>query len=133
MRPRTVVLGVALIVLAGCGGDGLKAVTHSGVTALIEGRTEGGMTAEVVGKLVVGQGGCLALATPDTAKPLPIVWPAGSKLAADGQSIEAGRSFRVGEQIRAGGGELSPPPQDPARPPACLSGIDTLVVISPEP
>ena len=72
---------------------------------MISTRSEGWMDAEVVGTLIVGPGGCFALDYENTIT--PVVWPKGSTLADDGQSIEISRSgptVRTGDVIEGGGG-----------------------------
>jgi hypothetical protein len=92
------------------------------------------MDAQVVGTLIVGPGGCFALDYESTIT--PVVWPKGSTLADDGQSVEISRSgptVRIGDDIEGGGGEFTSPHESTTYrdvPDECLTDYDAVVVLT---
>lgn len=97
---------VALVALSGCSGAGDLAVQRSGGSVMMASANEpdASMTAVVGGTLTPTDRGCLALGEQRTATPL--VFPYGSKLAADGQTVEVphGGLLRIGDEVTHGGG-----------------------------
>ncbi|MDO5727882.1 MAG: hypothetical protein Q4Q03_08160, partial [Bowdeniella nasicola] len=52
------------------------------------------------GKIVVGQGGCIAFVTiPDGGKPLPLIAPEGSRYDGRNQVSIDGKTYRFGELL----------------------------------
>ena len=108
--PQVLLLGLVVApLLGGCSGDeGIETQEHGGTTALVERRTDGGMDAGIGGELVRGQGGCLAMQSAGIQQ--VIIWPEGSRLHSDGQSIDVGDvTIRVGDTFSGGGGDISDP------------------------
>jgi hypothetical protein len=91
---------------------------------LVSGGGGQGSDAEVRGVVQVGAGGCLGIVSEGANKPIPVVWPEGSKLADDGKSIDLPDVglVRIGQAVSGGGGEISNPSGDRFAdvPPECL-------------
>ena len=119
--------GVCAVVtlLCACGGSAAVQVQqHGDTTALVSGDDGEGSDAEVRGRVQVGAGGCLGLASDSASEAVAVIWPQGSELADDGQSIEIPDvgQVRVGQYVSGSGGEISNPSGDrfAAVPPECL-------------
>ncbi|AXH96607.1 hypothetical protein DV701_11170 [Ornithinimicrobium avium] len=107
---RAGALTATVLMLSACGGSGAVDVQeHQGAIALVAKDSEQGSDAEIGGVLGLGPGGCLGLLTEGSDAPVPLVWPAGSKLSEDGTSVTVPGlgEVRPGQTVTGGGGEDS--------------------------
>ncbi|WP_454778459.1 hypothetical protein [Georgenia muralis] len=106
--------------------SGPSVVRAAGTTALISAEVDSVMDALLSGVVVRTNSGCLALEDP--AGELPVLWPHGTTVSADGRSVEVPGFGRVtvGDMVWSGGGfttgeQIAPPLPEECTPPAGAS------------
>ncbi|MCM3659910.1 hypothetical protein M3148_02710 [Georgenia satyanarayanai] len=104
---------------------------ENGSVILVSAEVNGVMDASLSGVIVRTEHGCLALT--DDPTDIPVLWPHGSTLSADGVSVDVPNfgTVTVGDEVWAGGGYINPGSGDepivPTLPEECAPSGDTSV------
>jgi hypothetical protein len=103
---------------------------ENGSVILVSAEVNGVMDASLSGVIVRTEHGCLALT--DNPSDIPVLWPHGSTLSADGMSVDVPDfgTVTVGDEVWAGGGFVGPEsgePIVPTLPEECTPSGDTSV------
>ncbi|WP_324653946.1 hypothetical protein [Georgenia sp. H159] len=103
---------------------------ENGSVILLSAEVDGVMDASLSGVIVRTEPGCLALT--DDPTDIPVLWPHGATLSADGMSVDVPDfgTVTVGDEVWAGGGYINPgsgEPIVPTFPEECAPSGDTSV------
>ena len=123
--PTLAVIVVGLAVVAGCAQSPGRIYTHT--------EYHWGMSANMMGTLVLDEGGCLALRLAGTSGPAVSLVLPKKDASFDGTTLTLfGREYRVGGEFSAGGGSASRDSVKINVPPGCTP-TDGVALISTQP